>query len=571
MPIRKEVLYIILAVIITFVVYYDSFNNSFIWDDFSFIVNNKAIRNLDIKGVISYFTDRDTSSNSKGLSADIYRPLVTTSFAIDYRLWGLNPRLYHIENTALHLFNVLLVFILAQLIFSSSEAAFIASLIFGIHPVQTEAVTWIAGRSNVLFLFFYLAALITHIKASRKSGFGFALILFTLGLFAKEMAITLPIVMLLCDLRFSRRQGIGEYIEYYTPFFTVLLFYLAARWSVSGGLAQGTEYWGSTLSENSMVMLKAIAGYMRLLILPINLRADYVINIPESLFSQDMAIAFGAMAVVAGAYASLRRDRPASFFILWFFVTLAPVYNIVPFKAIMAERFLYPASIGFSCLAALILTRLRAVAPKTAVVSLCGLIIFYGAGTLARNVDWRNEIYLYTQDLVKSPESARFHYNLGFAYCREHLVGPFKEKDPKKRLEYYAHAEDEFRATLRLRPDHADSHFYLGNVYSDLGLYDKAIGCFKKALSLEPNAGIYNNLGIVYYNRGEYNKAIECYKNALALNWDTPQLGYLNLGNAYLKKKEFAKARRIWEAVLKLDPTNQAIEANIKDLKKAGF
>ena len=113
---RVPFLLIILIILATFAVYYDSFNNSFVWDDFSFVVNNKAIRCLDPKKIISFFTDRDTASDNTLLSADVYRPLVTASFALDYKLWGLNPHMYHIENTTLHLINVFLVYILADLI-----------------------------------------------------------------------------------------------------------------------------------------------------------------------------------------------------------------------------------------------------------------------------------------------------------------------------------------------------------------------------------------------------------------------------------------------------------------------
>jgi len=260
-----------------------------------------------------------------------------------------------------------------------------------------------------------------------------------------------------------------------------------------------------------------------------------------------------------------------SFFIAWFFVALIPVCNLVPFKAVMAERFLYLPSIAFAGLAALVMTRAEAFAPKIAASVFAGLLIFYGAGTMARNVDWRNEISLYTSDLARSPGSARFHYNLGFAYCREYLVGPFREKDLNLRAEYYAKAEAAFKNALRLRPDHADSHFYLGNVYSDLGLYDKAIECFKNALQADPGPGIYNNMGIVYYNRKEYDRAIECYKRALSLAWEVPQVGYLNLGDAYSKKREFTKARKAWEAALKASPGDKIVEEKVKNLKNAGF
>ena len=316
------------------------------------------------------------------------------------------------------------------------------------------------------------------------------------------MAITLPLLMLLYDLRFRKRRTAGEYLKYYLSFFLVAAFYLLARWAVVGGIVQGEKYWGSNAFESLMTVLKAVAGYIRLSVLPLNLRADYVIEIPRSLFEADMAMALLALAAAFAAYLRFRRNRAVSFFILWFFATLIPVSNIVPFKAVMAERFLYLPLIGFSGLLGLLIARAYRAAPKTIAVSAACLMIFYGAGTISRNIDWRDEISLFTKDLAKSPEGARFHYNLAYAYCRKYVFGDFKREGLEGLMPYYLLAERELKETIRLKPDHADSYINLSTIYLELEQYDKAMDCLKRLLSFEEAPRAYNNMGILYYEKG---------------------------------------------------------------------
>ncbi len=572
MLVHRDLFFIIIAILITFVVYSDSFNNAFIWDDYCFVVENKAIRSLTPTHMLSYFSDYRTSSSSESLSRDVYRPLVTTSYALDYRLWDLNSNLYHVENTLLHTVNVFLVYLVVKSIVDSSAAALLAALVFGIHPVQTEAVTWISGRSNMLFLLFFLAALLAHISNARKATrptMALPLVLFTLGLFAKEMTVTLPAVMLLYDAHFAPKKSVREYIEYYLPFFLVAVSYLAARRLVVGTLAQG-EYWGSNFFENLLTSCKAVAGYVRLLFFPVNLRADYTIEVSRSIAEPDTAIAVGALGAIAVLYGVFMRRRTVSFFILWFFVTLAPVSNIVPFRAILAERLLYLPLIGFAALLAVAATKTPKRARTLAAVAISALVVFYGAATAARNKDWRSEITLYTKDLPKTPRSPRFHYNLALAYSREYLAGASKEKLKESRP-YYELVKKELEETIRLRPDHRDAYLNLGNIYNELGEYDKAITCFMHVLKMEENPDAYNNLGVVAYDRGRYDEAISYYKKALLLPWERSELGYSNLGNAYFMKKDYVRAKEAWKRVLMRDPENREIGENVKKLGKLGF
>ncbi len=162
--IKNNLALILILVAVIILAYYDSFNNSFIWDDHSFIVENQSIRKLDVKNIISYFSDWRATASNTDLAHDVWRPLVTLSFAIDYKYWKLDSRFYHVENVIFHIVNALLVYTMTVLILGDVWIAFLASLVFSIHPVQTGAVTWISGRSNVLFLLFFLLSFIFHAR-----------------------------------------------------------------------------------------------------------------------------------------------------------------------------------------------------------------------------------------------------------------------------------------------------------------------------------------------------------------------------------------------------------------------
>ena len=184
-------------------VYSNTFNNSFVYDDYPLIVDNEGVRNLSLKSVTSSFTDRKFTSSLDDLSKDIWRPFATTCFAIDYKLWKLDPRPYHIENVLWHIADAILVYLATLLILESPIAAFITSLVFAMHPVQAESVTWISSRPNMIFLFFFMLSFIFHIK-NRKRGYSslnyvLSVTFFTFSLFCKEMAITLPLVLMLLN------------------------------------------------------------------------------------------------------------------------------------------------------------------------------------------------------------------------------------------------------------------------------------------------------------------------------------------------------------------------------------
>jgi len=573
---REYLVYIFIIVAVTALVYCDSFNNSFVYDDYSFLVDNPAVRSLDIRSVLKNFTDWRAASADDKLSKDVWRPLVTTSFAIDYSLWKLDSRFYHIENTLLHAACAVLVFVMTVLILENGFAAFIAALIFAVHPVQTEAVAWVSGRGNVLFLCFFLAAFISHVVNRKGKGAAFnycsILIFFALSLLSKEMAIVLPLVCILYDACFYRKAGLRPYVSYYLPLFLIAACYVLTRLSVLGVIAQKSGWWGGSIFSNLILTVKAVAEYLRLLVFPVNLRVEYAGDIRAVAWDRDALAAMLAILFVGALYAVFRRRRDVSFYILWFFVTLIPVYNIVPFKAVMAERFLYLPMIGFASLVGILSSELAEKAPGKGLarpllgLMLAAMIVSYGALSIFRNMEWRSEVSFYMKEAVRSPQNPKAHYNFACACAKEAARNPDNREFA---MAYYTIAIGEFQKTVSLKPDSPAVYLGLANAFNAVGMHDRAIVNFRKALVFGEHSDIYNNLGVAYLLKNRYDEAEAAFRRALAIDASHINAA-INLGNVYAAKHEYPKARKAWLRAMRLGGPEPLLPEKIKGLEGKG-
>jgi hypothetical protein len=564
---KKHLIFLFLSAIITFIAYRGSFNNSFVYDDYAYVVNNPAIKQINAGNIGCYFTDRNTLSSDEMLSKDNWRPIVTTSFAIDYRLWRLNPGPYHAENALLHVVNVMLLYALTFLVLNNGLAAFLTSVVFGIHPVQTEAVVWISGRSNLLFLLFLLSSFLFHIR-NRKQGYSafnysLSLIFFLLSLLSKEMAVTAPLLFIAYDLFFHKEKKIGSYVSYYFPFFLVGLSYIVTRSAILGSIAQQREWWGEGVSGNVLLTIRAVAEYVRLLVWPANLGIEYPADIPKAIFTKESVFAVLILSAVAALWVRSRKKREILFYLSWFFIALIPVYNIVPFKAFMAERFLYLPSIAFASLFGIVFSGLisRSGSPgaRTAIVFvILSVFIIYAYCDIARNSDWKNEITLYAKEVSRLPLSPRAHYNLGNAYTREaQCAGIKSDKDI-----YYREAIKRFNETLGLTKEpylSYSSYANLAEIYNDLGRHEPAVENFKKAKHVKEAANDLDNKADLHFENKEYNKALRCCREAL-LKDPKDVRAYINLGNIYLVINESAKAKRAYHKAEYLSGKNIDID-----------
>lgn len=600
---KINIIFILLIAIVGFLVYANALGNSFVWDDRGLIVENpyvKSWRHLLRIFSIDLFHGVWESSN-------YYRPLQTLSYMVDYSLWHLKPSGYHAINLISHIFNACMVYLLVNLISRNRKISLITGLLFVVHPVHTAAVAYISGRADLIVASFFLLSIYLFIKSvyhqdlKRNLFYMVSLFSFILALLSKEIAIILPLIVVLYDLTFKEgeRLSLGTRIrKRYLAYFIVAGVYIFLRLTVLNFILEEPLFASSTpLYLRLLTMSKVIITYIRLLFLPLGLHMEWDVQPATSFFDGMVLISLGTLVLIwLIAIKGYRYSKSIFFASFWFFITLIPSSNLVPLTTYLAEHWLYLASIGFFMILAIGIVKvveLRPTSPfykKIAVSFVALLLIFYSFVTMKRTGDWSDEITIFQDTLRYSPDNQRVHNNLGVAYAEKGLLNEaLKEFEELLRLrpdrsETYsnrgvvytklgraADAIDAFKEALRLKPDFAEAHHNLALAYAEKGWLDEAVSEYKEALRLNPYiAKGYNNLGVVYEKKDLFDEAISCYKEALELDPGFAEV-HKNLGGVYYKQRLFHKARVQWENVLEINPNYPGIQQNLLKLHKLGY
>jgi tetratricopeptide (TPR) repeat protein len=392
-------------------------------------------------------------------------------------------------------------------IFGEPALGLALAAIWGLHPLLTEGVTNIVGRADLLAAFGILTGLLCHFRATaeagwRKAGWLVALALSqTIGLFSKENAVVLPALMLSYDLIWSPhfswravwRQRILSYAVLALPFaaFFVLRSQLHMHLEVPfhKNPLVGAAFWPAR-----MTAVKVIGRFLWLFIWPVRLSADYSYNsVPLFQWSlagwEDFQVPIVLALCIAGialAFRLRRENKPLCFFVLFFFITLAPTSNLfILIGSAMSERFMYLPAIGLTGCAlgliwALIFTRQALRKYLWVAVGLVCLAL--GARTYARNFDWHDEATLWRSVTDVNPDDALAHVNLGNALLE--IPGRMPE------------ALSEYQRALRIHPDYADAHNNLGAILLESGRTTEAVAEYQAAVRLDPDyPDAHSNLG----------------------------------------------------------------------------
>ena len=430
-PLLASVLLLIIAAILVFS---NTFENPFIWDDQYLIVDNVYIKSFKN---IPYFFSIDYWKNFGVETSGQYRPLRSLSFAGDFYLWKLNPAGFHLTNLLLHILNVILIYFLIFKLTASESISFLTALFFAVHPIHTESVTWIKNRQDLLACLFFLSALLFFIKSrlSRKVGSGIilyflALFSFLLALYSKEMAISLPLILGAYTLLFYSPSEYKAGFVKILPFLALAGFYLLFKKYILGALISAEHAYKIDIYPHILVVIKTIGYYLYLLIAPFNLCADHAFTIPKSFFTPAVFLPALLLCVLplilARGYFRLKspgfkRDTAhLKLFllgILWIFLTLLPVSNIIFLaRRPIAEQRLYIPSLGFCILLALMVRRFTASEKRSisgrilkylAVTFFIFLLLLYSFTAFWRNFDWQSPLYFWSRTLKASPHSAK--------------------------------------------------------------------------------------------------------------------------------------------------------------------
>ncbi len=542
---------------IIFLIYANGLNTPFQSDDERHIYGTYQINNL------SHYTD---------LSHIGYRHINLLSFALNYH-WGQEePFGYHLFNIIIHIGSTFLVFFLARLTIANGTSwgeeaalkiALITAMLFGLHPIQTETVTYISGRPSGLAGLFYFLSLLFFILGSLKRSsrkifhfifYAASLISFFLAVLSKEIAITLPAIIIIYDLCFMRgpkwssfRSRLGFYLCYPALAWAAYIF-SPNLFTVIEGFFKKINF---TLG---LVQLDLLKHPLRLFLLPINLNFEYDFLTQISWGSLLVSIALVLLCIFLACKKFYIKSSVLTFCVLWFPLTIAPTNSFMPRTHLFSERNLYIPTFGLCLFIAVILymTLFRDSIKKRNV--LCGTLLLLFIGTaFSAQVIKRNQVYkspssLWADTFKKSPHKLSVGKTLSIHYLME---------------EDYASAIIPLKALLEINPNLYDVYQNLGIAYKSLGNFSEAEKSFREAIRIKPtDPDSHFNRASLYGNRGNFIQASQEFDRADTLYKSQgkypPQLFFIDKARAHNQAGiELSQAQKFEEALLQFEKSVQ--------------
>ena len=490
--------FFVLLVAVSVGVYLGTLDNDFISDDKFQIAENFWIKDFSNLGRILFSSVWDFSS--EGGDSNYYRPVKYVLYTVAYSLSGIEPWGYHLIKIVLHTVNAVLCFLLAMALFSGKlgegkekgpEPFFVAAsaaLIFALHPVNTEAVSWIAALPEVSFTLFVMLMLLSYMRGRVL----LAAVWFFVAMLSKETALLSPLMLVGYDLVIKRERvtPIAPHIRRYIPFVIAVVVHLVMRYyaldgdlfSLGGGGEEAkTEKFLSTAlyAFNAPLLFWT---YLSKLVLPVGLSFFTYMNFEPARSVFD-ARGLLSIAVFVGVLLfllwSIKRERRVLFLLIWIGVGLLPVYALglgggVP---LYESRYIYYAVPAYSIILAWLIFRFFSFLPGTALRRTGPLIVVllisvaFSAGTVVRNGVWQSEFTLWRDTARKNPENppARVSYGVELA-----------------KMDRLEEALIELKEGVRLNPRGTGAHNNIGIVYAKLGNFERAAYEFQLAVQYDP-------------------------------------------------------------------------------------
>jgi protein O-mannosyl-transferase len=538
--VKLKYLLLILTGLITLTViaYSPVSGNGFLnWDDEDYVYGNKDIQGLGPENLKAFFTQNYLNT---------YLPLTMISYAVDYKIGGLDPKVYTYTNLILHLLNTLFVFwFIFYLVksltkndqkFSLNRAVLIATLtsgLFAIHPLNVESVAWVAERKNLLFAFFFIPSLITYvlyINQNRSYLYLLSLFLFICSLLSKGTAVSLTLCLIVLDYVFCRKLFSGKVILEKIPFLLLsLVFGLVAF------MAQGKENLSLNHSffEQIVYACYGFIQYLNKLLIPVKLSAFYSYPVEIGLICWLDVI---CVIILISLLCKFRKylSNLLVFGFLFYISNLIFLIQIVPVgNTIMADRYIYIPSIGFFFVIALVFSKM-AIKNSYVYILFVVTILAYGISTHERVKIWNNSIKFWNDVIQKDSSIHQAWNNLGTA---EFDMGNIKG------------ALHDFNRVVQIKPDYTVGYFNRANARKEQGDGNGALLDYSKALSLKPDyVEAYCNRGILKRETGDYQGSLKDLNLAVSINPFFKQAynnrGIVNflLGNKIASMSDFSKA-----------------------------
>lgn len=536
----------LLLIFLGFATYFNALGNQLFWDDNDGIVNNVYVK--DWQYFRNYFSENLIAG--AGLSSNYWRPVLLIVFSFGWKIWGLWPAGFHLISLLVHLLAGWLLFEIFFLLTKNKRLAFFPALFFLLHPLQTEAVTYVSGLADPLSAVFVFWALLFQIKNRAKNIHWPLWIFFGLALMTKEKALIIfPILLILLEAFFIFSENLTEslflkarlliekIIKKFWPMFLVGIFYVILRaaslnFQNTFNLYDGPNLYADSLLVRTWTFLGIFPDYLRLIFWPSGLHMERLAEIKKTFFSFPVLLGFSFLVLFFWRFfGQIQKNPLVSLALGWFLFSLLSSSGIPAVSSgIMYEHYLYFPLAGFFLWLGLEIRALffRFDLPlwlkKTGFVGLFLVASLFGFLTFQRNKTWKSPVIFYENVLQYNRQSLRVWNNLGMAYA-------------------------------------------------DLGQLEKAAGAYQEAIRLDPkkeSAPPRHNLARIFLVSGKKPEAIELFKEVLTID-PTFVFSYGSLAQAMAEENKKEEAVLFFKALKQKAPEKRwEIDAVIDWLEKSG-
>lgn len=580
-----EAILVLFLCVVTFCAYSNTLQSPFVFDDTGNIIENTHIRwdHLSLENVMKVATQ----SLSKN------RPVANISFALNYYFDGYDVAGYRLVNVLIHIASGIFLFFVVKATLTlpsvpigahrSRLIPFFTSLIWLLHPLHTQSVTYIVQRMNSMAAMFYILALLLYIKGrlSAKKKWGITLFIssFLAGVMAlgsKQIAATLPVMILFYEWCFFKnlerawiRDNVVRFLVCFVVFSCVALFYLDMDpfERILGGYGRRDF----TMTQRVLTEFRVVVFYLSLIFFPhpSRLSLDHYFPLSYSMIAP-ISTVFSCLLIMGSIAFSVYQAKKKPVFLfctLWFFGNLLIESSIIGLEIIFEHRTYLPSM--FVVLGLVLMIYKFAPSFWLRIPVLLGIAMICAVFTYERNGIWQNRVTLWQDCVDKAPEKARPHYNLGLSLQGYHPSG----KDGPQHLTKTQITEKaifHFREAIRLDPDHLKAHNNLGIALMEKGCVGEAISHYRLVLDRKPDSmEAAGNLAIALSKKGNIEEAIRYFKASLRSGHDqTKTLN--NLGVLLARAGRVSEAALQFRKVIQIEPSNREARHNLQKLKAPG-
>jgi tetratricopeptide (TPR) repeat protein len=561
---RKERLLFLLAALVVIVIYSNALTGPFVFDDRPNIVENPYIR---LTG-LSYDDLKEVIQKSRAPA----RPVANLTLALNYYFNRYNPVGYRVVNILIHITCGFFLYLLLKSTLNlpalrhrysyNKWIPLLSAVLWMVHPIQTQSVSYVIQRMNSMATLFYVLSLLLYVRfrmAAHQKSKGLLLsgciLAGALSLGTKEIAVTLPFFIFLTEWFFFQNLS-GQWLNRRATVLAALGIFLVALALIYLGpnplesIKMGYGGREFTLEQRLLTELRVVVFYVSLLLWPhpqrLNLAHDFSLSVsllqPPSTFVSLLFIA----ALLIAAITFAKRYTLFSFCTLWFLGNLIIESSVVALELVFEHRTYLPSMMAIFLM---VVGVFRFIRPQWLGIGLlCTAAVVGSVWTYQRNTVWADDLVLWRDCAQKSPAKARVYTNLASALVRRGN---------------YIEAVEHYQTALKIKPEYAEPHFNLGIIWAKSGKLSKGMYHFQRAVDIDPlNFKAQNNLGAALLAGGSLDESIDHLQIALKLNPDYPE-AHNNLGQAMLLQGNTAAAMAHFKEALRLQPAYAKAHVNL--------